>query len=182
MSRSVLTIYLGGVPASGKSTILRRVRQNLFADAEPFQFGTARGVASGAFVMLGVFDGSMFEGTDKLSMSVINDALAFIRKLEGEGRRRVVLVEGDRLLCERFLRETGARLLVVEASPNALATRRARRSGLGHTQSETFLKAKRTKVSKLALAFHASVMTNNSRAELERNAASLVAMAKKWVG
>lgn len=67
-------IYIAGVPASGKSTMFKRVRELLFGDATEFKEGKVRGLQStdGHYIMLGVFDGTTFEGTDKLSMTVID--------------------------------------------------------------------------------------------------------------
>lgn len=181
--RNVLTIYVGGVPASGKSTLFRRVRQELFARAADFKDGACRGVFAqgGKLQMLGVFDGSMFEGTDRLAMTAINDCLAHIAKLEAEGGRRVVFVEGDRLLCDRFIRETRARLFFIDAHPRVLEARQRGRQAQGHFQSATFLKAKRTKVTKLALKWRAPVMMNNTPAEQERNLRQLVGIAQRWI-
>ena len=92
---NVLTIYVGGVPASGKSTLFRCVRQRLFARSADFKEGSCRGVFAegGKLLMLGVFDGSMFEGTDRLAMTAIDDCLSYIRKLEGEGERKAAVIE-----------------------------------------------------------------------------------------
>lgn len=74
-------IYIAGVPASGKSTLFRLIRKHLFDGAKEFRIGKCRGIESkcGKFKMLGVFDGSKFEGTDKLSMTVINDAISYLK-------------------------------------------------------------------------------------------------------
>lgn len=99
-------IYIAGVPASGKSTLFRLIRKHLFDGAKEFRIGKCRGIESkcGKFKMLGVFDGSKFEGTDKLSMTVINDAISYLKGINGKS---VVFVEGDRLFNYRFLHETG---------------------------------------------------------------------------
>ena len=96
---SVRVIYIAGVPASGKSSLLRQVRQALFEGAAEFREGKVRGIVSpdGSYRMLGVFDGSTFEGTDKLSMTVIGDAIDHIRRLDADERvlRNRHLLRGD---------------------------------------------------------------------------------------
>lgn len=57
-------IFVAGVPASGKTTIFRKLREALFDGATEFMYGKVRGIERGAYQMLGVFDGSTFEGTD----------------------------------------------------------------------------------------------------------------------
>ena len=81
---NVKTILLAGVPASGKSTIFREVRDKLFDIQIPFKYKKLRGIRNenGRIQMLGVFDNSKHEGTDKLSMTVIADALEYIKSLE----------------------------------------------------------------------------------------------------
>ena len=168
---NVLTIYVGGVPASGKSTLFRCVRQRLFARSADFKEGCCRGV----------FDGSMFEGTDRLAMTAIDDCLSYIRKLEGEGERKVVFVEGDRLLCDRFIRATRARLILIDAHPRVLEARQRGRRAQGHCQSATFLKAKRTKVQGMATRWHCPLLPNNTPADQARILERIVGEARRWL-
>lgn len=132
---AVKTIYLAGVPASGKSTLFKMIRSQKFDGAKEFKDGKCRGIEKGAYEMLGVFDGSCFEGTDKLSMTVIGDAIEHIKKLSLDNDRHVVFVEGDRLFNYRFLRETRAVLFLIDASEEELYARHIER---GDTQTHTF--------------------------------------------
>lgn len=179
--RNALVIYLGGVPASGKSSLFRGLRSVLFRGAAPFALRTCKGVEAGAFKMLGVFDGSTFEGTDKLSMSVIDDALAYIRDLNGRDGRSVVFVEGDRLLCDRFIREAACRVFIVDADERVLAQRRGARKVQGCSQTAQFWKAKRTKVNNIIAKWNPPVLKNNTTAEQASNLQRLVALARSWV-
>lgn len=137
------TIYLAGVPATGKSTIMRSVRSYLMPNAVPFSFGTLRGMRQGCIWAYGVFDGSIFEGTDRLSMSVISDAVRHAEGLKAAASRNVILVEGDRLFCERFLASSNAEVIIIDA-PNEVLTHR--HNLRGDSQTATFLKRCRTKV------------------------------------
>ena len=179
---NVKTIYIGGVPASGKSTLFRRIREVLFGMPVEFAHGLCRGVMNGPYRMLGVFDGSTFEGTDRLSMAVIGDAIEYVAALEREGARRVVFVEGDRLFNKRFLRETHAEAYIIDASPSVLSARRAARASAGNGQSETFLKAKRTKVENLARELGLRRAWNNTAADQARLVAYFAGKARAWTG
>ena len=160
---NVLTILLAGVPASGKSTIFREVRDKLFDIQIPFKYKKLRGIRNenGRIQMLGVFDNSKHEGTDKLSMTVIDDALEYIKSLE-PGFKKVVLLEGDRLLNERFIEETKAKVIIIEASQYTLLKRHIERKD---NQSETFLKRCKTKVSNIQKKYGLQTLQNNTEIE-----------------
>lgn len=178
---NVLTLYIGGIPASGKSTIFKRLREEMFRGATPKAAGLCKYINAGQFYMIGVFDGSTFEGTDKLSMTAIGDSINFIKGLETLGGKRVVLVEGDRLFCERFLKSTGARVFIIEAEDSVIRKRRQERVKNGHTMSSTFLKSRHTKVEKLSAQFRARRLPNNTQLELERNIQVLKLTAQSWI-
>lgn len=170
-------IYLAGVPASGKSTLFRRLRAEFFGNAVEFKHGLLRGIETETngkkLYMLGVFDGSTFEGTDRLSMAVINDALDWFEKIDPSA---TVFVEGDRLFNARFLQTTSARLMIIDASPAVLAQRHKKR---GDSQTETFLRSRRTKVNNILNRFSGiKVWQNNTAAEFERNYHILKQFAK----
>lgn len=155
-------IYLAGVPASGKSTLFRRLRKEFFTESKEFSHGLLRGIQSGNLFMLGVFDGSTFEGTDRLSMSVINDALDWFKH---QNESALVLVEGDRLFNERFLSETGANVVLIDAHPSVLASRHRLR---GDNQTERFLRSRRTKVENFAKKFRVQRHYNDTPSDAER--------------
>ena len=176
---NVLTILLAGVPASGKSTIFREVRDHLFDIQIPFKYKKLRGVRNenGRIQMLGVFDNSKHEGTDKLSMTVIDDALEYIRRLE-PGFKKVVLLEGDRLLNERFIEETNAEVIIIEASKYILLKRHIERND---NQSETFLKRCETKVSNIQKKYDLAPLPNNTTEEKERIVKLINKKASEWI-
>ena len=177
---SVRVIYIAGVPASGKSSLFRQVRQALFEGAAEFREGKVRGIVSpdGSYRMLGVFDGSTFEGTDKLSMTVIGDAIDHIRRLDADGGRHVVFVEGDRLFNYRFLTETRATLILLDADERVLRNRHLLR---GDTQTGTFLKSRRTKVENFVNKYHVPRVWNNTPADQRRILAYIIKSARDYV-
>ena len=164
---SVKVFYVAGVPASGKSTMMRSVRERLFDGSAEFRHGLCRGITSkdGHYHMLGVFDGSLFEGTDRLSMAVIGDALSYISSLRAEGERHVVFVEGDRLFNYRFLKESQAVLLLIDANERVLAQRHIDR---GDEQTERFLRSRRSKVENFIAKYHVQRLWNNTTEDMTR--------------
>lgn len=170
-------IYIAGVPASGKSTLFRLIRKCLFDEARDFHNGKCRGIESkcGKFKMLGVFDGSMFEGTDKLSMTVIDDAISYIKGINGKS---VVFVEGDRLFNYRFLHETGAMLLLIDANEKVLKARHIER---GDSQTDTFLKSRRSKVENFIAKYGVQRIWNNTLQDQERILNFIIKTAKGYV-
>lgn len=173
-------IYIAGVPASGKSTLFKLVRQHLFDIATEFKCGKVRGIETpdGHYKMLGVFDGSTFEGTDKLSMTVIGDAIDYIKRLDSDGERHVVFVEGDRLFNYRFMSETRARLLLIDANEQVL---RARHTERGDTQTDTFLRSRRSKVENFASKYNVSRIWNNTPNDQQRILDYILKTAKEYV-
>ena len=173
-------IYIAGVPASGKSTLFKQVRQRLFEGATDFKEGKVRGLEStdGHYKMLGVFDGSTFEGTDKLSMTVIDDAIAYIKGLSEHPEKYVVFVEGDRLFNYRFLAETKATLLLLDANERILKSRHIER---GDTQTDTFLKSRRSKVENFAKKYNVKRIWNNTTEDQQRILSFILKTASDYV-
>ena len=171
-------IYIAGVPASGKSLIMRRIRGCVFKDASQFQHGCLRGLRDGNFWTYGVFDGSLFEGTDKLSMCVINDALAHVETLQKDVQKHVLILEGDRLFNERFLKAARATVIVVDAAEPTLRMRHALRKD---NQTETRLKACRTKVENFCKKHRVSRLFNNKPADLERIVGKILSIASNYL-
>lgn len=177
---AVKVIYIAGVPASGKSTLMRRLRGHYLSDGRAFREGKAQGIVNGAGTirMLGVFDGSTFEGTDKLSMTVIDDALAMVRRLRDEAGRSVLLIEGDRLFNRRFIGESRALLLIIDANEAVLAARHKKR---GDNQSPVFLKGRRSKVENYIEKYGAMRIWNNTNDDAKRILNYLTGVIDKYL-
>lgn len=156
-------IYIAGVPASGKSAIVEsfvsRLQDN--DNPEPRRFGKLRGNRFGHVHVLGIYDGSVFGGTDKLSMTVINDAISYCLSL---GENDVVIAEGDRLFNARFLCATSAIVIMIDAHDKILKERHRQR---GDQQREAFLKRCRSKVENMIKRFKLQRFWNNTAQEQE---------------
>lgn len=153
-------IAIGGEPATGKSTLMRRVLVALGPGA-PFRVGLVRGTRHRRAVVLGLYPyKETFGGTDRLSMAVQPDALRFLSA--NAGKRLVVLFEGDRLFNLSFLTAAlrlapESRLFLLTAPPGALSERHRRRAD---SQSDAFLKGRATKYRNLAAALPLCAMRN----------------------
>ena len=147
-----------GEPATGKSTLMRALLGRMDGEEQtwhPEKWGTLEYLQMGDFYVLGKYDEHPFDGTDRLSMAVINDAEAFLLKLIGTDA--VILFEGDRLYCDRFIKfiVRNSQFMLIELVNSATESnqRRKERAGTGINQSETFLKSRRTKYRNLRTKF-----------------------------
>ena len=172
--------FIAGVPACGKTTLFKQIRSTLFEQGREFKEGKVSGIesADGRYKMLGVFDGSLFEGTDKLSMTVINDAIAYIKRLKEDNERIVIFIEGDRLFNHRFISETNAILLLLDANEVILKQRHIQR---GDTQNDTFLKSRRTKVENYIKKHNVMRIWNNTPEDQKRIFSYIIKTSKEYV-
>lgn len=181
-------IALGGVPACGKSTLVRHlIAQTTVAPKERFAEGVfGHRLPDWSAVVIGTYDDDdeMFPGTDKLSMAAHGPALWLLEKLATEAATRTVIFEGDRLFSSEFLASVGAisgvsvQVVMIEATSETLKDRRTQR---GSNQSAAFLKGRKTKV--LGVVNHARLrslvvcLPNNTEQEHSR----ALAMLGKWI-
>lgn len=146
------TVYLIGEPGSGKSTAMRAAielcgfRETGLGSIPMLRWAeyvTHDGIR---VAQLGIPEG-LFPGTDRLSMGVQPVAIDWLRSVPAA----LVLGEGDRLATDGFLRAAAEvshlTVCVMSTSPEIAAARRAMR---GTTQSEAWVKGRRTKVERLA--------------------------------
>lgn len=103
-------VALGGEPATGKTTVVRKMI-DILGKRGPFQkfeFGLLRGHCSTVdkICILGIYSpNETFAGTDRLSMAVMKDAVSFLTLGKSIGLRDYSIVfEGDRLFAAAFLK------------------------------------------------------------------------------
>jgi len=154
-------IALGGEPATGKTTIMKKVKSHY--EVKPFKYGKVRGecnVEQGIY-FIGVFDGSTFEGTDRLSMAVQPDFIKFLNYLNGG----LVIFEGDRLFNQSlFDLNYDFTRIVLKATEETLEQRHKHRQD---NQSSTFKKSKRTKINNI-LERNECVVFNHNEGDTEK--------------
>lgn len=171
---SMRTVALIGEPASGKTTVARKVLDRLGAGVE-FKSGILRGTSHGANrYVLGVYSGEKFDGTDRLSMAVQPIAEKFAIELSAMKDSRLFF-EGDRLCNISFLshcRSLGELFCVYLFPPQSVIE--SRHSERSDTQSDKFISGRRTKVNGIFNAFDGVRFKNESQEESDEVAEFIV--------
>lgn len=143
-------IAIGGVPGTGKTTLIRRVLSWDYdwKEVQPTKLLPSLYSKELDCYIFGRYpDGEVFCGTDKLSMAVQPEAVGFIKTTESN-----VLFEGDRLFNKSFLnvcndRTDGFYGFILTSSDDVRAERYASR---GSNQSEKFINGRFTKYNNVA--------------------------------
>ena len=148
MSNKLKCLAIGGEPATGKTTLMKTIYAEFFEPVS-MRFGLVSGhyEKKNNLALMGIYSGwtqtdQKFEGTDRLSMAVNKDFLTYM-----ERKQRNILFEGDRLFSLNNLRAINnlyhLRVIILKQDENTLEQRHKNR---GDTQSEKFLKGRKTKV------------------------------------
>lgn len=156
-------IALGGVPATGKSTIMRQFMKDIaeingasWNDAKPVDLLYGHSIKHGdmeLFIAGKYEDGEKFPGTDRLSMAVMPEAKKYI--MDNKNREDLTMIfEGDRLFSHSFLEfaydtlgEENVHIVMITANKEILDQRHHDRAD---TQNEQFLRSRVTKCSNIA--------------------------------
>ena len=169
-------VAIGGEPASGKTFVVNKLRELIPEVKVPFAFGKVKGLTNkgGSIYILGVYDGSTYEGGDKLSVAVSSDLKIMLRRLRNE--EAVVYLEGYRLftksLCSRHKVE--ARLLrVLEEEA------KSRHGKRGDFQTSKFLAKRRSEVDNLHLTYGFPWVDNNNEKQAEDTARWMASYANR---
>ena len=141
---------IGGLPVSGKTTLMRSIREIL---GEPItkQFNLLRYEEYPNHIILGIYNGEMFDGTDKLSMAVMEDAISFLKD-----NKKKVLVEGDRLFSKKFLNgaiKLGYDVKISICKVDSFQEILNRYKKRGQMQSMSFIKGRQTKIENITGEF-----------------------------
>lgn len=101
----------------------------------------------GPVVVIGKYDGSKFQGTDRLSMAVAPDFTKFYQKMKD---RKLIIAEGDRINNMTFFKAAMAHgtLERIKCNPESYMTLLKQRADRGHTFAQSFLKTIISKVDK----------------------------------
>lgn len=161
-------IGIGGLPGTGKTTAVWHLINSLGYERR-FRFGLleihiddpTHSVILGRYI---AHEGT-FAGTDRLSMAVMPDAIAFLDWLK-RSPFLTVIFEGDRLFSRKFMSEIVARseylaplFLILKASEDRLLERYSKR---GSNQSETWRKGRATKIGRIESEYDAVRTFNNN--------------------
>lgn len=150
---------IGGLPATGKTTLMKQIRTKLGKNYTLKEHGLLRYEDYLHHAVLGIYDDTTFEGTDKLSMAVMKDTTSFL-----QSNAKKVLVEGDRLFNKKFIDSAislgyDVNIIICGVTDfNELLKRYQRR---GKMQSQSFIKGRHTKISKIIMEYpHKLINTN----------------------
>jgi hypothetical protein len=159
-------IGIFGIPCTGKSALMRRIKSSLSCKWEEKKYSTLVYETHPPYIILGKYSGEHFDGTDTLSMSVIKDAENFIASLTGD---RIVLFEGDRLFNSRFLNfcqsvagEDNCHFILLEVSQEVFVQRYKERANKGTAQSSSFIKSRLTKCRNIRVLHAMRFIWNNT--------------------
>jgi len=152
-----LTI-IGGLPVSGKTTIMNRIRRKLVS-CQQKRHGILRYEEYKNHIIFGIYAGKMFDGTDKLSMAVSKDSLDFLKH-----NTKKILIEGDRLFNAKFIQgaidlgyDVDILICVTDSLPEILKRYQKR----GRMQDQTFLKGRHTKIVNIMTEFPHTIINTN---------------------
>jgi ABC-type dipeptide/oligopeptide/nickel transport system ATPase component len=148
-------ILLIGCAGTGKTWVMKSIINNFKCERRQ-KIGKFYFHSSDDIVVVGKYDGSMFEGSDRLSMSVMTDADDFLSYTNN----KIVILEGDRFMNAKMIDK--AKPTIVKIVGDGLKGRTLR----GSNQTERHLKAITTRVNNIKLA-PTDYVVNNSTEALE---------------
>ena len=145
-----MIIMIGGVPCSGKSTLMRNLLSELgpSVDVEPLPLFSCQ--KHGDVLVVGRYpEGEKFGGTDRLSYGTISLFRELILQEICQGRKHIIL-EGDRFFrakdIEWLLANYDAKVFILMVSEQEINRRHMARQD---TQSEKWLKGRNTQISNI---------------------------------
>jgi len=158
----IKTLGICGEPGTGKTTLVKKLLLN--EEYHQFKYGTLEYMVPkenmNAPIVLGKYDGEMFDGTDRLSMAVINDAENWLKSLYEQEYEANIIFEGDRLWCQRWVNliinnggQCQYKFIRLYIGTNELCNRHTQRAALGHRQTAKFILSRKTKYDNLQKEF-----------------------------
>lgn len=135
------------------------------ADWTMFVYGKVKGYYSPSnnLYLLGIYDGTLFQGTDKLAMTVVTDVLTLMEAKRGAN----FIFEGDRLFCGKNFdnfQKYGELLIVSLFSENLVRRLNSR----GNVQSLIILQRRITKIKNIKSKY--KVLEYQNDTEEQKNA------------
>ena len=133
-----MIILLIGMCGTGKTWVMEKLIQ-YYVLSHRKKIGKIYYHTDNRIIVVGKYDGSMYQGSDKLSMSVMTDVDAFIQNSAG----KIIVAEGDRFTNGKFIAK--ANPTVIKITDDGVVGRLKRNS----SQSERHLKSMQTRVSNI---------------------------------
>jgi dephospho-CoA kinase len=146
-------IGIVGMPGTGKTTLMRRwMETREWVEDTPMKLLNSHLNERNGIRVFGKYrEGDVFAGTDKLSMAVQPVAIQYLQN----PTHAVTVFEGDRLTSVKFFKEAerlGHDVSIVVLSVSD-AVRERRYGERGSSQSESFIKGRRTKIQNIMSHF-----------------------------
>ena len=149
-------IAIGGEPATGKTTLMREIIKDLMP-LNTFKYRLIRGLYDRKknLYVIGIYDESLFSGTDKLSMAVQPQFLQLVKEVQNG----TFIFEGDRLFNASLFYEINCEKIVLRADEHIKAQRHINRKD---SQTESFKKSKDTKINNIINKFDVTLFDHNT--------------------
>lgn len=128
-------ILLTGNCGTGKTWTMLSII-NAFKCRKRQRYGSMYFHSSDEVVVVGKYDGSMYQGTDRLTFAVMKDYDGFLARMSG----KFVILEGDRFMNSKVVNHT-IKPFIIKILGDGAEGRRKR----GSNQTETHLKKMRTR-------------------------------------
>lgn len=135
------TILLIGGCGSGKTWVMKQILETLNTKAAKISLFRFNIDEQKKIAILGVYDGSTFEGSDKLSMGIMKD-VNLMRKLQ-LAKQITIICEGDRFTNQTFIKAFNP--IIIKIKDTGEKGRKLRKS----TQSERQIKSIQTRVNNI---------------------------------
>ena len=149
-------IAIGGEPASGKSTLMKFILKQ-YKPLKTFKYGLVRGLYNkeNNLYFLGIYDNSVFCGTDKLSMAVQPHFLKLLKELP----EAIFVFEGDRLFNQSLFDKQECEIVVLSVTDQ---TKKERHKQRNDNQSDQFKKSKKTKIKNILSKNKVTIIKNDT--------------------
>ena len=133
-----MIILLIGMCGTGKTWVMEKLIQ-YYVLSHRKKIGKIYYHTDNRIIAVGKYDGSMYQGSDKLSMSVMTDIDAFLEHTKG----KIIILEGDRFTNGKFIDK--AKPIIIKITDDGLLGRLRRNS----KQSDRHLKSIQTRVNNI---------------------------------
>jgi hypothetical protein len=162
-------IAIGGMPCTGKSYLVKSLREKLAEMPESHNWKTCHAELYRKYhlTILGKYSkNDVRAGTDQLNTSVQPDAVDFLKKVkkfETEGfRQQTIIFEGDRLFNLKFLDQcqelAELKIIILEASQADIQARYIARGGL----SDLWLQGRAIKIQNIKEKYSGNITFSHS--------------------
>jgi hypothetical protein len=138
-------VYLiTGTCGTGKTWVMKQLIKCLnLTNIYSYKKGLYQYLMKGGYIIVGKYDGSTFEGSDRLSMSVMKDN----DKVKDDFLMNTVVCEGDRFTNSSFIRDFNP--IILRINGDGIEGRAKR----GSSQTERHLKSITTRVNNITPHF-----------------------------